>query len=156
MSRAEQGKTLAIASLAFSGAAAGTSFSSGGMTLAAGIATAIGLGVALLGFVYARKSEDQAAVLRKREESDKEERARQEREVERKERLAKEAKEHDDFLNETIHCEDLSCGFPHRTYPRRQLWRLHPTFGGKSVCRECFKCRTKHYPVEGRDKRAYE
>jgi hypothetical protein len=157
MSRSEQGKTLAIASLAFSGAAAGTSFSTGGMTLTVGIAMAVGLCVALFGFVYARKSEDQAETQRKQEESDKEERQRQEREKERQERADAEAKNHEIFMNGRVPCE-FPCGIK---FQRKKLWRLPDELRdtqrtGAKVCRGCFVMLMGRGPKPGQDKPAFE
>jgi flagellar biosynthesis component FlhA len=92
---------------------------------------------------------------RKQEEEEREERLRKEREAERQERREADAKAHEAYLSESVPCEGFVCVDRKATFPRNRLWRLGPGYGGKAVCRECFKTHTRQYPVEGKDKRAF-
>jgi hypothetical protein len=129
VSRAEQGKALAVASLAFVGAAAGTSFSGSGMTVSAAIAMSTGLVVAVLGLVYSRRIED----------------------VSEKERK-------DVFLNESVPCEGIKCPAHDWKHVRRLLWRVPDASRvctGKAVCAECFFLLMNRQPNDATDKRAF-
>ena len=157
MSRTEQGRTLAVAGLAFIGAVTGTLITGGKVTLFAGISVAAGLAIVLFGFVYSRRGDEQDEARREKEIADEKERQRLERESERRERLTKETIEHENFLNESMHCEDLRCASTSTTRPRRTLWRLPPAVSaGRAVCAICFRCRMGRDPVEGHDKHAFE
>lgn len=144
MSRAKQGETLAVACLAFSGAAAGTSFTSVGMTWTAGIAMVAGLAGALFGLIYSRRSEE------------KEESARNSVEA------AKEARAHDEFLNELVRCGNQRCQASAQKFMclRKNMWKmppdsLAPVLAEVAVCGYCFKRLMGRDPVDGKDRRGF-
>jgi hypothetical protein len=129
MSRAEQGKALAVGGLAFAGSAAGTTFSNAGMNMGAAIAIASGLCVAMFGLLYARWAEEAAD--KKRTEA---------------------------YLNESAPCEGIKCQEHRWKHVRRRLWRMPESslvYGGKSVCAECFAILLERPPQDGADKKAF-
>ena len=118
-----------MASLAFVGAAAGTSFSGSGMTVSAAIAMSAGLVVAMFGLVYSRRSEE-----------------------------ASEKERKDVFLNESVPCDGIKCQTHGWKHVRRLLWRMPDTSRvctGKAVCVECFFLLMSRQPNDATDKRAF-
>jgi len=151
MSRAEQGKIVAVTGLGIVVASLGLHVHGWEVVMTAMLA---GLCVTFFGAFYSRRAADAAEAARKQEEAEKEERQRKERDAEREERRAEEARRKEIFLNESVKCEAGLCHTP--SYPRRQLWRLPDEYGGRAVCPWCFDLCAHRAPDPKKDKHAYE
>jgi hypothetical protein len=117
--------------------------------------TGCALLIAMAGYLIQRHEYKLVEDAEKRNEEAKVERHRQERESERNRLLEIEARDREVFLNACVPCEGHGCASQARTFPRRQLWRLNPGYGGWAVCNDCFKIYLRRRPIDGHDPRAF-